>query len=67
MMFFLHTHLVFVTKYRKGLFTKVMSDYMREIFDSVCKDLEVLLVEYDREGDQVHLLVNYLPRFLSQN
>jgi putative transposase len=60
--FNLHVHLVFVTKYRRGVFTKKMLDDLRPIFASVCNDFESELVEFDGEDDHVHLLVNYLPK-----
>ena len=60
--FNLHVHLVFVTKYRRGVFTKAILDDLREIFASVCADFEAELVEFDGEDDHVHLLVNYPPK-----
>lgn len=60
--FVLHVHLVFVTKYRRHVFTKAILLDLREIFQSVCKDFEALLVEFDGEKDHVHLLVNYPPK-----
>ena len=65
--FLLHAHLVFVTKYRKGVFTKSMLDSMRDVFNSVCSDFESSLVEFDGEKDHVHLLVNYPPKCQYQN
>ena len=53
--FDLHVHLVFVAKYRRKVFTKT-------IFESICSDFEVTLVEFDGEGDHVHLLSNYPPK-----
>ena len=35
---------------------------MRDVFESVCTDFESTLVEFDGEGDHVHLLVNYPPK-----
>lgn len=58
----LHVHLVFVAKYRRKVFTKEILDDMRGIFESVCTDFESQLVEFDGEGDHVHLLVNYPPK-----
>jgi putative transposase len=58
----MHVHLVFVTKYRRGVFTKEILDDMRPIFASVCKDFEAELIEFDGEDDHVHLLVNYPPK-----
>lgn len=60
--FALHVHLVFVTKYRRRVFTKAILDAMRPIFEKVCSDFEASLVEFDGEDDHVHLLVNYPPK-----
>ena len=60
--FNMHAHLVFVTKYRRGVFTKRILDDLREIFASVCKDFEAELIEFDGEDDYVHLLVVYPPK-----
>ena len=60
--FLMHVHLVFVTKYRRGVFTREMLDNLRSIFTGVCSDFEAELVEFDGEDDHVHLLVNYPPK-----
>jgi putative transposase len=60
--FALHAHLVFVTKYRRKVFSKDMLDDMRGVFASVCTDFEAELIEMDGEDDHVHLLVNYPPK-----
>ena len=60
--FQMHVHLVFVTKYRRGVFTKEVLDDLRGIFASVCNDFEAELMEFDGEEDHVHLLVNYHPK-----
>lgn len=60
--FLMHVHLVFVTKYRREVFTKTILDELRLIFAAVCKDFESELVEFDGEDDYVHLLVNYPPK-----
>lgn len=60
--FLLHVHLVFVTKYRRGVFTKAILDDLKGIFASVCHDFEAELVEFDGEDDHVHLLVRYPPK-----
>jgi putative transposase len=60
-------HLVFVTKYRRGVFTKIVIDDLRDVFDGVCKDFEAELVEFDGEDDHVHLLVNYQPKVAVAN
>ncbi len=60
--FNLHAHLVFVTKYRKKIFTKSIFDELKIIFMRVCTQLGAALVEFDGEGDHVHLLVTYPPK-----
>ena len=60
--FLVHAHLVFVTKYRRVCFSVRVLDHMRDIFVSVCNDFEAELVEFEGEGDHVHLLVNYPPK-----
>jgi len=60
--FKMHVHLVFVTKYRRGVFTREVINDLRDIFNSVCQDFEAELVEFDGEDDYVHLLINYPPK-----
>lgn len=60
--FKIHVHLVFVTKYRRGVFTKAILDDLQEIFASVCTDFEAELIEMDGKDDHVHLLVEYPPK-----
>lgn len=63
----MHAHLVFVTKYRREVFTKEILDDLRPIFANVCTDFEAELVEFDGEDDHVHLLVNYPPKVSVSN
>ncbi|MER5421349.1 IS200/IS605 family transposase [Streptosporangium roseum] len=58
----LHAHLVFVTKYRRGVFTGEMLVRCEEIMREVCADFEVELREFNGEHDHVHLLVHYPPK-----
>ena len=60
--FNMHVHLVFVTKYRKSVFTKAHLESMHTMFNKVCDDFDVELVEFDGERDHIHLLVNYPPK-----
>jgi putative transposase len=55
----LNVHLVFVTKYRRGVLPGKHLDTLGEVFASVCADLGAELVELDGEDDHVHLLVAY--------
>ena len=60
--FALHVHLVFVTKYRRGVFKAEHMAAMQNIMASICKGFEAQLVEFNGEADHVHLLVNYPPK-----
>jgi len=60
--FALHAHLVFVTKYRRGVLTEAAHETLRDIFAKVCQDFEAVLVETNGEDDYVHLLVGYPPK-----
>jgi putative transposase len=60
--FNLHVHLVFITKYRRAVFTKQILSDLHEIFQSVCEDFQAELVEFNGEDDHVHLLVSYPPK-----
>lgn len=60
--FMMHMHLVFVTKYRRNVFTREILGDLGPIFAKVCVDFEAELVEFDGEDDHVHLLVNYPPK-----
>ena len=61
-LFQMHVHLVFVTKYRREVFTKEVLGDLQGIFSAVCNDFQAELVEFDGEQDHVHLLVNYHPK-----
>ena len=60
--FNLHAHLVFVTKYRHKIFTKIMLNRMKVIFSDTCLKFECTLEEFDGEGDHVHLMIHYPPK-----
>ncbi|WP_220733071.1 IS200/IS605 family transposase [Shewanella morhuae] len=60
--FNMHVHLVFVTQYRREVFTKEILDELNPIFAAVCADFGAELIEFDGEDDHVHLLVNYPPK-----
>ncbi|MBP5940041.1 IS200/IS605 family transposase [Streptomyces acidiscabies] len=60
--FDLHAHLVFVTKYRREVFTDEMLARCEEIMREVCLSFGVELREFNGEEDHVHLLVHYPPK-----
>ena len=60
--FNLHAHLVFVTKYRKKVFRKESLQNMESIFKDICNNFQVELIEFNGEQDHVHLLIHYPPQ-----
>ena len=48
-------HLVFVTKYRRDVFTREMLADMKAIFTETCKQMDGELIEFGGEDDHVHL------------
>ena len=52
--FLLHAHLVFVTKYRKKVFSSKHLTAMEIVFEEVCTDFEARLSQFEGEGDHVH-------------
>lgn len=58
----LHVHLVFVTKYRRGAFTNDILARCEQIMREVCTGFNAELREFNGETDHVHLLVHYPPQ-----
>jgi len=58
----LHAHLVFVTKYRYRVIEPYMYENLKVVMEVVCKQFEVKLVEFNGDGDYVHLLIEYPPK-----
>jgi len=54
----LHVHLVFVTKYRRAVFTKAMIENMQCVFEAIYPSLESILIECNGEEDHVHYCLN---------
>jgi putative transposase len=54
--------LVFVPKYRRGVFTGEILTRCEEIMAEVCADFRAELTEFNGETDHVHLLVHYPPQ-----
>lgn len=60
--YMLHAHLVFVTKYRRDVLSEPAIRDLQGIFAKVCQDFEAELVECGGEDDHVHLLIHYPPK-----
>jgi len=59
--FAIYLHVVFVTKYRKPVFTSAMLEDMKEVFERVLDANNSQLKECNGEADHVHLLIDLHP------
>ena len=60
--FDLHVHLVFVTKYRRDVFTDEVLVGMERIISEVCDKMEASLEEFNGEDDHIHCMIVYPPK-----
>ena len=58
----MHVHLVFVTKYRRKVFSAAALNTLHRVFDGVCAKFDAKLSSFEGERDHVHLLVEYPPK-----
>lgn len=58
----LHVHLVFVTRYRRGVLNEDMLNLCETTMRDVCADFDATLVEFHGEDDHVHVLIEYPPK-----
>jgi putative transposase len=58
----LHAHLVFVTKYRRGVLNDAMLTACEQVMRDLCTEMGADLREFNGEDDHVHLLVHYPPK-----
>ncbi|WP_093891020.1 IS200/IS605 family transposase [Streptosporangium canum] len=58
----LHVHLIFVTKYRRDVLNDAMLTRCEDVMREVCAQLGATLREFNGEDDHVHLLVHYPPK-----
>ncbi len=63
----LTAHIVFVTKYRKPIFTDELLTELEKIFASILSARDGELLEFNGEKDHVHLLVSYKPSISVSN
>ena len=58
----LHVHLVFVTRYRRDVLNDPMLTRCQQVMAEVCAGMGAELREFNGEDDHVHLLVHYPPK-----
>lgn len=59
--FLLHYHLVLVVKYRRKVLNNTISDRLREIFESIAPNYNIILKEWNHDEDHVHILLKGHP------
>ncbi|WP_019500973.1 IS200/IS605 family transposase [Pseudanabaena sp. PCC 6802] len=59
--FRIHLHIVFVTKYRRKVLTQPMFDTMKPVFERVLEANQCILTDFNGEADHVHFLVDLHP------
>ncbi|MGL4947075.1 MAG: IS200/IS605 family transposase [Cetobacterium sp.] len=59
--FRIHLHITFVTKYRRKVLTQAMLDAAKVVFERVLEANQSHLTEFGGEPDHVHLLIDMHP------
>lgn len=59
--FKIHLHVVFVTKYRREVLTQPMLEAMKSVLERVLSANQSFLTEFNGEADHVHLLIDLHP------
>jgi putative transposase len=58
----LKAHLVLTTKYRRDVLTGSMLERLGDIMSDLCQKWNCKLIEFNGEGNHIHLLFQYLPQ-----
>lgn len=59
--FLMYYHLVLVTKYRRKVIDKTISQRLREIFDYIAVNYNITVIEWNDEEDHIHILFKAQP------
>ncbi len=62
-----NVHLVFVTKYRRNVFTREILGRLSEIFRETCGQMDCELHECNGEHDHIHMMVSVHPELAVSN
>ena len=62
-----HAHLVFVTKYRREVFTAEMLERTKSIIAETCEQMDCELLEFSGEHNHIHLMVAIHPKVSVSN
>ena len=59
--FLMHYHLVLVVKYRRRVINDTISEWLREIFESIAPKYNITVEEWNHDGDHIHVLFKGHP------
>ena len=59
--FLMYYHLILVIKYRRKILDEVISDRLKEIFESLSSNYNITLQEWNHDKDHVHILFKAHP------
>lgn len=62
-----NVHLVFVTKYRRDVFTLEMLESTRVVMEETCQQMDCELMEFGGEDDHIHMMVSMHPKMAVSN
>lgn len=60
--FLLYYHLVLVVKYRRKVFDDIISERAKEIFLYIAPNYKITLMEWNYDGDHIHILFKAHPK-----
>ncbi len=60
-------HLVFVTKYRKNVFTDTLLKVVETTIRETCRQMDCELIEFNGEHDHIHMIVSVHPKLAISN
>jgi len=60
--FYLHYHLILVTKYRRKVFDDDVSNRARELFEAIAPNYKIEVLEWNHDQDYVHVLFKAQPK-----
>lgn len=59
--FLMHYHLILVVKYRRKVVNDEISDRLREIFENIANNYNIIVEEWNHDEDHVHILFRGHP------
>lgn len=60
--FLMYYHLVLVVKYRRKVLDDIISNRLKEIFESIAPNYNIALQEWNHDKDHVHILFKAHPK-----